>query len=179
MDARSYAPLIEPIEGAGRIALRLEAEDWLIAGNMEHQMAEDCVRSKRKPDTGVEPNDLRVPIPAGVADIAISARRSARCRIVRFCRYRGNPLSLPFAVAEPHPCGGKAHERAAVRLVGSGTAHDYIHDGYSHWPEEEHGLMKLLSNVESRWPQNKVDIPGLVEQMVTENKPWYLNLRRE
>src|SRR5580704_15839650 len=115
MDARSYAPLIEPIERAGRIALRLEAEDWLIAGNMKHQVAEDCVRSKRKPDSGVEPNDLRVTIPAGVADIAISARRSARCRIVRFGRYRDNPFSLPFAVAEPHPCGGKAHERAVVR----------------------------------------------------------------
>jgi transketolase len=71
------------------------------------------------------------------------------------------------------------NEKAAVRLVGSGTGHDYAHDGYSHWPEEEHGLMKLLPNIESHWPQKKTDIPGLVEQMVTVNKPWYLNLRRE
>ena len=71
------------------------------------------------------------------------------------------------------------HEKAAVRLIGSGTGHDYAHDGYSHWPEEEHGLMKLLSNIQSHWPQNKGEIPGLVEKMVTEDKPQYLNLRRE
>ena len=69
MYAGSYAPLIEPIEGAGRIALRLEAEDWLIAGNMEHQVAEDWVRSKRKPDAGVGPDDLRATIPSGVAKL--------------------------------------------------------------------------------------------------------------
>jgi transketolase len=70
------------------------------------------------------------------------------------------------------------HERAAVRLVGSGTAHDYAHDGYSHWPEEEHEIMKVLSNIESHWPQDKSEIPGLLERLVNENKSWYLNLRR-
>jgi len=70
------------------------------------------------------------------------------------------------------------HERAPVRLVGSGTEHDYPHDGYSHWPEQEHEIMKVLTNIEPQWPQNKNEIPGLVERMVKEDKPWYLNLRR-
>ena len=55
MYAGRYAPLIEPIEGAGRIALRLEAEDWLTARNMGHQVAEDWIRSKRNPDAGLGP----------------------------------------------------------------------------------------------------------------------------
>jgi transketolase len=71
------------------------------------------------------------------------------------------------------------HEKAAVRLVGSGTARDYIHDGYSHWPEEEHDVMRILANIESHRPREKTEIPGLVERMVNEDKPWYVNLRRE
>jgi transketolase len=70
------------------------------------------------------------------------------------------------------------HEKAPVRLVGSGTGHDYAHDGYSHWPEEEHDLMKMLTNIEPLWPQSKDEIPSFVERMVKEDKPWYLNLRR-
>ncbi len=70
------------------------------------------------------------------------------------------------------------HERAPVRLVGSGTDHDYTHDGYSHWPEEEREAMRLLSGIEAHWPTGKEEIPSLVERMVNESRPWYLNLRR-
>jgi len=70
------------------------------------------------------------------------------------------------------------YEKAPVRLVGSGTGHDYAHDGYSHWPEQEHDLMNVLTNIEPHWPENKKEIPGLVECMVKEDRPRYLNLRR-
>ncbi len=69
-------------------------------------------------------------------------------------------------------------EQAPVRLVGSGTGRDYVHDGYSHWPEEERAILRILNNIEAHWPDDKSVIPMLVERMVTENKPWYLNLRR-
>jgi transketolase len=70
------------------------------------------------------------------------------------------------------------HEKAPVRLVGSGTGHDYFHDGYSHWPEEEHEIMRTLKGIDAHWPRKKSDIPILVKRMVREHKPWYLNLRR-
>jgi transketolase len=70
------------------------------------------------------------------------------------------------------------HEKAPVRLVGSGTGHDYAHDGYSHWPEEDQDFMKILTNIESYWPRDKNEIPDLVRRMVEGSRPWYLNLKR-
>lgn len=71
------------------------------------------------------------------------------------------------------------HEKAAVRLIGSGREMDYEHDGFSHWCFEDMVLMRsILYNIEPRWPNTKEEIPGIVEQMVKQNRPWYINLRR-
>ena len=70
------------------------------------------------------------------------------------------------------------HEEIAVKLVGSGRDKDYLHDGFSHWSEEDRDVMKLFKNIESRWPETKEDIPNLVKEMIETPKPYYINLRR-
>lgn len=70
------------------------------------------------------------------------------------------------------------NEMIPVRLVGSGRDKDYSDDGFSHWSEEDRAIMSIFSNIESRWPQNKEEIPDLVTEMIKVNKPWYLNLSR-
>lgn len=70
------------------------------------------------------------------------------------------------------------YENIPVRLIGSGRNKDYKHDGISHWAEEDKKVMSILSNIKSQWPNIKEEMPALVEKMVNENKPWYINLRR-
>ena len=70
------------------------------------------------------------------------------------------------------------HEKIPVKIVGSGRGRDYEHDGFSHWAEEDREIMKIFSNIEARWPETKEEIPDLVEEMIREKKPYYINLRR-
>lgn len=70
------------------------------------------------------------------------------------------------------------YEKISVKLVGSGRDRDYEIDGISHWGEEDRQVMHIFKNIESRWPKNPQEIPDIVTEMITSNKPWYLNLER-
>lgn len=69
-------------------------------------------------------------------------------------------------------------EKIPVKLVGSGRDREYTHDGFSHWAEEDKEVMKIFSNINSRWPETNEDIPGLVDEMVKNKAPYYLNLKK-
>lgn len=70
------------------------------------------------------------------------------------------------------------HEKIPVRLVGGGRNRDYGRNGISHWSEDDKKLMRVLPNIHSVWPDDIKQIPQLVRQMIKDNKPWYLNLKR-
>lgn len=70
------------------------------------------------------------------------------------------------------------YEKTPVKLVGGGRDRDYLHDGISHWPEEEKKIMAIFRNIKSHWPNKIEEIPSLVKQMVKTKEPWYINLRR-
>ena len=69
-------------------------------------------------------------------------------------------------------------ERIPVKLVASGRDRDYIHDGFSHWAEEDKKIMGVLSNINSKWPITNEELPGLVDEMIENKVPYYLNLRK-
>ncbi len=70
------------------------------------------------------------------------------------------------------------YEKIPVKLIGAGRNRDYIHDGISHWAEEDRDVMRVLKNIKSYWPEDKKEIPQLVNKMLKSNKPWYINLKR-
>lgn len=70
------------------------------------------------------------------------------------------------------------YEKIPVKLIGSGRDRDYLHDGISHWAEEDKEVMQILGNIKSYWPEESKEIPKLVEKMLKSNKPWYVNLKR-
>lgn len=70
------------------------------------------------------------------------------------------------------------YEKIPVRLVGSGRNKDYQHEGISHWAEEDKKIMKILNNIDSRWPDKNEEIVALVKEMITKDRPWYVNLQR-
>jgi transketolase len=83
------------------------------------------------------------------------------------------------------------HEKLNVKLIGSGRDKDYAHDGISHWSEdafrlfnhddEYHSLLRdkgVLNNILSFWPEDKEQIPSLVQSLVDTDIPCFLSLRR-
>lgn len=70
------------------------------------------------------------------------------------------------------------YEKIPVKLIGSGRDKDYIHDGLSHWAEEDRKVMKVLNNIESYWPEDIKEVSKLVDMILNNNKPYYINLRR-
>lgn len=70
------------------------------------------------------------------------------------------------------------YEKIPVKLIGSGRNKDYIHDGISHWAEEDRQVMKILKNIKSYWPEDIKEIPILVDKILKDNKPYYINLKR-
>ena len=69
-------------------------------------------------------------------------------------------------------------EKIAVKLIGTGRGRDYIHDGFSHWAEEDASLMKIFTNITSRWPETNDEIPALIDEMISNNSPYYVNLKK-
>lgn len=70
------------------------------------------------------------------------------------------------------------YDKIPVKLIGSGRDRDYIHDGISHWAEEDKKIMSVLDNISSHWPDDEEELVKLVPKMLKNNKPWYVNLKR-
>lgn len=69
-------------------------------------------------------------------------------------------------------------ESIPVKMVGSGRNRDYLADGFSHWAEEDKEVMALFSNICSLWPETNDEIPALVQEMVSNSRPYYINLKK-
>ena len=70
------------------------------------------------------------------------------------------------------------YEKIPVKLIGAGRGRDYSCDGPSHWAEEDREIMKILTNIRSRWPQTNAEIPVLIDELLENNWPYYVNLKK-
>jgi transketolase len=70
------------------------------------------------------------------------------------------------------------HEKIPVKLIGSGRDKDYLHDGFSHWAEEDREVMKIFKNIKSVWPKTADEVSKLFPKILEYNMPWYVNLKR-
>ena len=72
-----------------------------------------------------------------------------------------------------------AYENLPVKMVGAGRTDDYSkHDGYSHDAKDIQKVMELFPNIKCFWPQTKEEIPQMVGEMIDNNKPSFISLRR-
>lgn len=70
------------------------------------------------------------------------------------------------------------HESIPVKLVGSGRDKDYLHDGFSHWSEEDKEVMALFKNILGYWPTTEQELRKQFKKVISSPKPCYLNLCR-
>ena len=69
-------------------------------------------------------------------------------------------------------------EKIPVKLIGSGRGKDYSHDGFSHWAEEDEHIMKVFTNIIARWPNANEELANLIDEMISNSLPYYVNLRK-
>lgn len=68
-------------------------------------------------------------------------------------------------------------ERAKVLLVGSGRDKDYAHDGPSHDATGVEKYLELLG-IAAHFPNSESEIEGILKEMIREDGPSFLSLRR-
>ncbi len=76
------------------------------------------------------------------------------------------------------------HEQLNVKLIGSGRDKDYHIDGFSHDASDAWKLFNgihqdgILDKIDIFWPNDKEQIPEIVDKMCKSGKPEFLSLRR-
>lgn len=70
------------------------------------------------------------------------------------------------------------HEKIPVILVGAGRDKDYLHDGFTHWSEEDRDVMKIFKNINSVWPESADEVSQVTPKIINSHEPWYINLKR-
>jgi transketolase C-terminal domain/subunit len=60
----------------------------------------------------------------------------------------------------------------------SAGGHSAAHDGYSHHAEDAKAVLDTLPNIVQMWPETKEEIPSLVQQMITNQEPTFISLKR-
>ena len=70
------------------------------------------------------------------------------------------------------------HESIPCKLIGSGRDNSYHEDGFSHFAGDDKDLLKCFPNINCYWPEEKEEIPNLVDEMINNPLPYYLNLKR-
>jgi transketolase len=70
------------------------------------------------------------------------------------------------------------YENLNIKLVGSGRDKDYIHDGITHWAEDD---INIVQNSFKNIVVYKPDIldENLIKTILYNNSPTYLNLKRK
>lgn len=68
------------------------------------------------------------------------------------------------------------HEKIPVKLIGGGRDRDYGHLGFSHWAEEDIKILSILKNIKTYKPKEFSE--SIAEEMLYNNKPSYLNLKK-
>ncbi len=70
------------------------------------------------------------------------------------------------------------HEKVNVKMIGSGRNNDYVHDGFSHDATDDYLFMENFAYIRSCWPDNVEEMKKIIDDMLKDEYPYYLNLRR-
>lgn len=70
------------------------------------------------------------------------------------------------------------HEKANVKLIGSGRDNDYAHDGYSHQCKDAKQVLECFPSIQQFWPETKEEIPTITNTIFKTNEPCFVSLKR-
>lgn len=70
------------------------------------------------------------------------------------------------------------HEKANVKLVGSGRGKDYAHDGFTHDCSDDLDLLNAFPNIRRFIPKDEEEMLAMLPDFLYNVEPAYLNLKR-
>jgi len=70
------------------------------------------------------------------------------------------------------------HEKAPVKLVGSGKNKDYGVDGFTHHSTDAKEVLNIFKNIKQYWPETKEEVAKITEEFLTNNQPSFISLKR-
>ncbi|MFA5143683.1 MAG: hypothetical protein WC522_05920 [Candidatus Omnitrophota bacterium] len=146
--------------------MRVDKRIWVIAGDVGYKMW-DRVRMDY-PDRFINAGAAEQLMVGMGVGLALEGKIPFVYSITPFLLYR------PFETIRNYV----NREKAPVKLIGSGRGRDYFADGFSHWAEEDKSAMKLFPNIRARWPQTNAEIPAIVDEIITNDVPYYVNLKK-
>jgi transketolase len=71
-----------------------------------------------------------------------------------------------------------SHENVPVKLVGSGRDKDYIHDGITHWADDDENVLSAFPNIIIWKPNSKEELIETFDSYLYDPSPVYINLPR-
>jgi transketolase len=146
--------------------MKLNNKIWVITGDLGYKVWDET--REEFPDRFINTGAAEQAMMGLAVGLALKGQIPFVYSITTFLLYR------PFETIRNYI----HNEKIPVRLIGSGRDRDYSHDGFSHWAEEDKQIMQLLNNIHSRWPETEVEVEKLVKEMISKDKPWYVNLKR-
>ena len=70
------------------------------------------------------------------------------------------------------------HEGIPIKLAASGRDKDYYIDGFSHDSTDAKRILKNFKNIDTAWPEEKEEIPSLMNWFLYTKAPTFISLRR-
>lgn len=146
--------------------MKEDARIWVVTADLGYKMWDEIKRDF--PDRFINVGAAeQVMVGIGVG-LAIEGKTPFIYSITTFLLYR------PFETIRNYI----NREKIPVKLIGSGRDKDYVYDGFSHWAEEDREVMKIFTNIRSRWPEKNEEIPNLIKEAVENPIPYYINLKK-
>lgn len=141
---------------------------WVLTGDLGYKLWDDIKKdfASRFINVGAAEQSMM-----GIAvGLAIGGQIPIVYSITTFLIYR------PFETIRNY----LQHEKIPVKLIGSGRNKDYIHDGISHWAQEDKKIMRtIFTNIHAYWPDSNKQLDKLLDEMLVSNEPWYINLTKK
>ena len=148
------------------LKMRHDKRTWLLVGDLGYKVFDQ--HRDEFPDRFLNTGAAETALLDIAVGLAMSGKIPFVYSITPFLIYR------PFEVLRTYI----NHEKWPVKLIGSGRDKDYEHDGFSHDASDVKMFLGLLPNIEEFWPDTKEEIPGILDEILTNNKPSFISLTR-
>ncbi len=146
--------------------MRNDSRIWVVTGDLGYKMWDQI--QKEFPERYINVGAAEQSMIGIAVGLALEGKIPVAFSISTFLLYR------PFETIRNY----LNHEKIPVKLIGGGRDKDYNHDGITHWVDEDREIMKIFKNIKSIWPDDGDDMIALVQEMINDPNPWYINLKR-
>lgn len=154
---------------AEELALQMQLNNniWLLTGDLGYKLFDDI--RDTYPDRFINCGAAETAMMDIAVGLALEGKIPFVYSITSFLLYR------PFETLRTYI----NYENIPVKLVASGRNKDYEHDGISHWSEDASGLLTtMLPNIQTFWPQSKEEISVMLQNMLINEEPSFISLKR-